>query len=161
MICEVHMARSTGTVIQNILHWRYLYIVNGVLILLVVFTFGREMIRSHDIDQQILSLKKQSIALQTQNTAISELHDAVQTESFIEREARLKLGLKKPGETFVIVKDGKSNVHDSAVTGKGSPDSLADVSPGLGTKKALANSTKWWYYFFNKQAYHDSLSYDE
>ncbi len=161
MICEVHMARSTSSILHVILHWRYLYIVNSFLILLVLITFGREIIRSRDIDQQILSLKKQSLALQTQNTAISELHDAVQTESFIEREARLKLGLKKPGETFVIVKDGKSNSPDSSVTGKGSFDSSVSTSSGLGTKKALANSTKWWYYFFNKQAYRDSLSYDE
>ena len=156
------MSRITSSRLQTVLHWRYLYIVNGVLILLVVFTFGRELLQSHDIDQQIQSLKKQSAELQTQNTSISELHDAVQTESYIEREARLKLGLKKPGETLVIVKDGKDSGANPSVLGDASqPGDDAGGSVDTLAKKPLANSTKWWYYFFNKQAYHDSLSYDE
>jgi len=154
------MTRSSLPIFQRILHWRYLYVINLLLILLIAISFGREMMHRRDIDSQILSLQKQAQNMQTQNTVLSELHDAVQTESYIEREARLKLGLKKPGESVVVLKGGDSDRNekktDSGKVGDMS-DPLGLVSDGSGIKKPLANSTKWWYYFFNKQAYHDSM----
>lgn len=153
------MTRSSGSFIYRLVHWRYLSVVNVLFIFLIAFLIGREMIRRRDIDGQIALLQKQAIEMQTQNVALTELHNAVQTESYIEREARLKLGLKKPGESVVILKeegdrDDKGNKGDSMGD---STDPLGIVAEGDGAKKPLANSTKWWYYFFNKQAYQDSL----
>ena len=154
------MARSTSSFFYRVFHWRYAFIVHTILILLIAFSFGREVIRRRSVDQEIRSLQQQSASLQAQNNTISNLRSAVQTESFIEREARLKLDLKKPGERLLIIKgldesDKKEQTNDKSST----VDSFGSASDLAETKKTLANSTKWWYYFFNKSKFTELTSY--
>jgi len=147
------MTKSSSPFFIKLFHSRWFYIVNLVLVLIVTVSFTRELIHGHDIATQIQTLQKQSQALQTQHLAIADLKNAVQTETFVEQEARLKLGLKKPGENVVILKNEKTanTQSDSGVKdGLSQTDQSVDDS---GSQKPLANSTKWWYYFFNKQAY--------
>lgn len=152
------MARSSSSHLFRFFHWRYAYIVQGILIGLIIFSFGREVIRRRGVDQQIRSLQQQSEELQIKNTAISDLHNAVQTESFIEREARLKLDLKKPGEKLLIIKGLEGSEKNNFINNLS--DSINGVSEVRPTK-ILANSTKWWYYFFNKSVFNDLISYDK
>ena len=148
------MHKSTPRSFSQLFRTRWFYLVNILLIVVVGFSFGREMIRSRDIAKQIQSLQNQSQALQTQHLAIKDLKNAVQTESFVEREARLKLGLKKPGESLVILKNEQTkNTSESTKN----DESLNGETKTL-EQKTLANSTKWWYYFFNKQAYRTTQS---
>lgn len=114
------------------------------------------MIHSRDIARQIQSLQKQSELLQAQHLAIGDLKNAVQTESYVEREARLKLGLQKPGESLVILKNESSSraTDDTSASRKRSGAEEQENT----SQKPLANSSKWWYYFFNKQAYRDAQS---
>ena len=142
------MTRTSDPFFLRLFRWRYFSLVNLFLILLIVFSFSREMIRRHDIDAQIATLKKQAQSLQTQNGSLNELYQAVQTETYIEREARLKLGLKKPGESVVILSDSAGS--QSTPKGADPLDPLGLVAEGSGIQKPLANSQKWWYYFFNK-----------
>lgn len=152
------MNKSSTHVLIRLFHTRWFFIVNLVLVLIVAISFTREIVHSHDIAMQIRSLQNQSQTLQTQHLAIADLKNAVQTESFVESEARLKLGLKKPGESLVILKNEKGSQTPSNLsrgkegerTGSGVDESVSS------TKKPLANSTKWWYYFFNKQAYREN-----
>ena len=149
------MHKSIPRSFPQLFRTRWFYLVNILLIIVVGFSFAREMIRSRDIAKQIQSLQNQSQALQTQHLAIKDLKNAVQTESFVEREARLKLGLKKPGESLVILKNEKITEVTSAA---GSGDPAHNALQDLVTQKSLANSSKWWYYFFNKQAYRTAQS---
>lgn len=136
---------------------RWFYIVNFVLIILVGVSFGREVVHSRDISIRIATLKKQQQELQAEHLAITDLKDAVQTETFVEGEARLKLGLKKPGENLVILKDQKTATKSPSRTPADGGKTDTDT-PDVISEKQLANSTKWWYYFFNKQAYRDAQS---
>ena len=148
------MHKSITRYFPQLFRTRWVYLVNILLIIVVGFSFGREMIRSRDIAKQIQSLQNQSQALQTQHLAIKDLKNAVQTESFVEREARLKLGLKKPGESLVILKNEKTeNVTNQQIHNESTNGEVKTLE-----RKSLANSTKWWYYFFNKQAYRTAQS---
>lgn len=147
------MHKTSSHSFTRLFHARWFYIVNVLLILVVGFSFAREMIHSRDIAKQIQSLQKQSQSLQTQHLAIGDLKSAVQTESYAEREARLKLGLKKPGESLIILRNEQTKTATSAESEKG--QRALEVLQSNVTQKPLANSSKWWYYFFNKQAYRD------
>ncbi|MBM5789967.1 hypothetical protein FJZ23_02695, partial [Candidatus Parcubacteria bacterium] len=103
-----------------------------------------------DIRREIAALQSQADALAARNIALSELQTAVQTQSFIEREARLKLGLKKPGEEVVVVQEGESG---EGIGSDQQDDPLGLVLDAQSAKEPVANATKWWYYFFNKNAY--------
>jgi hypothetical protein len=150
------MNKSSSHVFVRLFHSRWFYIVNVLLVLIVGFSFIREIVHSRDIAHQIQSLQKQSELLQAQHLAIGELKNAVQTESYVEREARLKLGLQKPGESLVILKNDQTPRSASDVSASRQRTGIDEQEKA--SQKTLANSSKWWYYFFNKKAYRDAQS---
>ena len=145
------------TFVQRLIRWRFLIIVNVLVIVFLGMSLGRETVRSRSIQTQISELQAQAQALTARNIEISELRTAMQTEAFIEREARLKLGLKKPGETVVVVQDGLGGQEASTADPS---DPLGYVVDNLDDGRAVANPTRWWYYFFDKNAFNALSEYD-
>jgi cell division protein FtsB len=146
------MPAPRGTFAQRILSWRFLFVVNFVVIILLSLSLGKEVVRNSTIQSEIESLQVQAAELADENSQISELQSALQSESYIEREARLKLGMKKPGESVVVIQD-EGSILTSGGTMIDSSDPLGLVITDDVSQQHLANHTKWWYYFFNKQAY--------
>ncbi|MBI2475363.1 septum formation initiator family protein [Candidatus Uhrbacteria bacterium] len=141
--------------ISRLIRWRFLVVVNVVIIVFLGLTFGREFFRSREIQSEINKLQSQADTLAARNIALSELQTAIQTESFIEREARLKLGMKKPGEEVVVIQEGGEG--DKGRVGEEENDPLNLVLDDQSELTRIANSTKWWYYFFDKKTF-DSIS---
>lgn len=141
--------------VQRLIKWRFFIVLNGLLILFVGFTLGREFLRTHEIQQEIDALQTQANALAARNIALSELQTAVQTESFIEREARLKLGMKKPGEEVVVIQQGQAGGNRQEAEGGAinASDPLNFVLKKEEDQTRLANASKWWIYFFDKTAF--------
>ncbi len=153
------------TFLSRVIRWKYLSVVNVILIVLIGFAFGREFFRSYEIQKQIHQLQAQADALSARNISLSELQTAIQTQSFIEREARLKLGMKKPGEDVVIIpeekKDEVKSGDSSLSTGPNSSDPLGLVMNDSTEKPKIENSTKWWDYFFNKPSFKAIAGYED
>lgn len=156
------MPQPKTTFLARLLRWRFLFIVNIVVLLFLGMTLGREYVRTHEIQKEINALETQAQQLSARNITLSELKTAVQTESFIEREARLKLGMKKPGEQVFIIQEAKTEEAQEGESG-----GLADGTDPLGfvliptdDHPQVANTTKWWYYFFNTSAYRDLRAYE-
>ncbi len=120
-------------------------------------SLGREVVRNSTIDAEIAALETEAEELATRNIEISELKTAMQTESFIEREARLKLGMKKPGETVVVVQD---DVQQQEPLTDDAYDPLGYVMGMEESREVVANPTKWWYYFFDKTTFDQINSYE-
>lgn len=140
----------------RLFHSRWFLAVNLLLIVLIAFAFTREFIHSRDIRLQIVALQKQSDELQADQLALDELKRVVSTESYAEGEARLKLGLKKPGESIVVLKGESTEKKDKQnfggkIAGK-------DDLQGISETSSLANSLKWWYYFFDKSHFQTAAS---
>ncbi|MBU1705805.1 septum formation initiator family protein, partial [Patescibacteria group bacterium] len=116
--------------------------------------FGREFIRTREIQQDIDLLQNRADELAARNLQIMELSTAFQTESFIEREARLKLGLKRAGEEVVVIQSGNQAINQ--------PNTFQDPKLVLAEQElaAVDNPTKWWYYFFEQHKY-EKLTQDE
>ena len=148
----MNMPRQSGSFFERLIRWRFFFVVNLLIIVFLSLSFGRQFVRDYDIQKEIDSLQKEVGVLLATNMEISELQTAVQTKSFIEREARLKLGMKKPGEEVVIIKERVNNDRD-IVDSVDSSDPLGLVLDGLVESTFVANHTKWWYYFFNKNEY--------
>lgn len=68
-----------------------------------LYVFGRAVYKNYAIQNQINQLEKQIVDLANQNDALTNLLRYFKTNSFIEREARSKFGLKKPGEVVIAV----------------------------------------------------------
>ncbi len=127
-------------------------------LLLIALAFGRQAVRTHQIEQEIAGLQRQADALSADNTQIDQLQKALQTESYLEREARLKLGLEKPGEHLVVVQDksadGPAFQGLDQLAGGGAPGSAPAAVPAAAR---VSNPVRWWDYFFNRQRY-DALA---
>ncbi len=152
------MRNNRGSFASKVFKWRFFFVINLFVILLLSLTLGREIYRSHDIQSEIDALQSQADDLVARNIAMSELGTAMQTKSFIEREARLKLGLKKPGETVIVIKEDGKTVGEDELANTSDPLNLVIDSGEVVDN--VANSRKWWYYFFNKQAFNALQEYD-
>ena len=125
---------------------KILVVISGVAIALFLFGLVREKINSAKVEKEITNLENQIGSFERENGELSKLINEWQGSNRIEREARLKLGLKKPGENVVIImKDdgGSSTVprirEDSEI--------IANLVKNKETA-GKSNPGKWWHYFF-------------
>ncbi len=150
------MPQPRSSFVQRVIRWRFLFIVNMLVIVFFGLTIGREYMRTYSIQKEIEQLQAQAESLTARNSSLSELQTAVQTASYIEREARLKLGLKKEGEQVVVIQQQDVSNPDAVTeTTVDSTDPLQYVLSQNEEQPSVANATKWWYYFFHKSAYNE------
>ena len=138
---------------KRFLRFRYLFAINLVILLFLFVSLGRELVRSLQIQKDIAVLQAKADTLMADNLEIAKLNTVLQTESFLEREARLKLGLKKPGEQVVVVE-----TDPQKQTGELLPGPLETLIGGAQPLQTASNPAKWWYYFFNYARF-QQLSY--
>lgn len=101
----------------------------GVLVFLTI-VFVREFSRQYVLQKHIEELQAQLATVEGKNQELGQLLQYLETDSFAEEEARLKLGLKKPGESVVVIDES---------TALPSPARHADQ---------LSPPGRWWCYFF-------------
>jgi cell division protein FtsB len=77
--------------------WIFLVLVFGYL----VFIFSKTVWKNYNINQQIFTLQKETDVLQQENLQLKNLVVYYQSDSYKEREARLLLNYKAPGEKVV------------------------------------------------------------
>jgi len=119
--------------------WHSKYFIGILVIFLVLVTIasGREAYRNYKVNQEIKNLEKKIEELQKSNAELGELEKYLQSDEFLEKEARLKLNLIKDGEKLVIIKrpEGESIIEEQK------PEEQ---------NKNIPNILKWWEYFFGK-----------
>ena len=111
----------------------------NVLVLgLVIWGFGGEFLRNRDLQQEIDKLQAQADTLESKNLEATRLDSSFAASGIVEREARLKLGLQKPGESVIIVRDVTPLPEGKSAE----PTEAPATSPP-------SNPEKWWRYFFH------------
>jgi len=112
---------------------------NLTLILIIVFVFCLigligQTVKYFSIKKDINSLEAQIKSLEGQNQQLTTSLENVKSDFYKEREARLKFGLKLPGEKVAVVNLGNSqnNVNPT-------PSNIDSFNP-----------LQWWQYFFSK-----------
>lgn len=91
-----------------------LTIVLALAVVLLGLSFGKEALRQYAVSKEIAALEQQVEDVEQQQMDLSVLTSYLQSEAYLEREARLKLGLLKPGEQEVIVGDIPSGIPELA-----------------------------------------------
>lgn len=118
-------------------------IILGIIVLLIVLVMirlGLEWQKHKDIKDEIARLQNEAEALEGRNLEILELSRELTTEEFMEREARLRLGMQKPGEKVLVVGN----------TGELRSRDIEVKAPGASRR---ANAKRWWYYFFDHEKF--------
>lgn len=120
-----------------------------LLLILIIINLGRESYRKRQLTKEVNNLKLEIERLEGSNQQFANLMDYFKEESFLEKEARLKLNLKKPGESVVILSDyfnddanldAATNVNHNIEEEKTAPENIRG--------EETINYWKWWEYFF-------------
>lgn len=122
----------------------------AALALLAGAGFVRELVRSRQIDREIRALHEEAERLRARNFEVARLQSSIGSSEFLEREARLKLGLRKDGEQVVVLRK-----HDASL-GEGTKEDL--LSAAASSEGEWSNPKKWFMYFADRNAYDAYLS---
>jgi cell division protein FtsB len=131
------------------LRWPFIFAFAGALLVVLTISTGRETYRSWKINEEIRQLQTHVDALEGKRIQVLDTIQRLNSSETLDREARLRLGMKKPGERVIIVKGletGEAAWQETltAESTEGQTVSSADL-------KTTSNPQKWFYYFFSPQ----------
>lgn len=124
--------------IHRVLTSRGVLLLEGILIIVILFGITKEIVRRMSLREEIATLEQQIAELQAQNRSLGEYVASINTDSFREREARKRLNLQRPGETLLIVPEANGT---SLVT-----------TAATSTTTETSNAQRWWQYFFSSNS---------
>lgn len=140
------MAQTGKNFIKKLLSSKlFLFLIILVLIALTV-SLLRESYRKYQLTKEINNLKSEIERLEGNNKQMANLMEYFKEESYLEKEARLKLNLKKPGEKVVILSPGSTEPTEGENMAEDSSSSNPINYDNLNME--TANYWKWWEYFF-------------
>ncbi len=127
-----------------IARWRYAII--GTVLVIVIFGIGaiRESYRGWQADAEIKALEAQANDLEGRNARLRDLAGALQSPDRLDLEARMRLGMKQPGE-HVVVLDG------FAASGTWQDSVKLDVVADK-PEVTYSNPQQWVRYFFHSKS---------
>lgn len=129
------MKKSGLFLIKKIFSSKLVLLAVFVLAILLGLAAGKSFLKKYQINREIKNLEAEINKLESSNRELSDLIQYLNSDFFVEQEARLKLGLQKPGEKVMVI--------PSQTTGN-----LANIQEKEYTNKELNNPQKWWRYFF-------------
>lgn len=132
------MRKVKDPISTRLLRSKSFIIILVVLVGLVGYGFARKIIQAYEIEREITDLKANIIELETQNFDTSKLIQKLQNQFYIEQEARIKLGLKKPGESVVVIQGDL-------------PASNPKPDEQKIKHENINNPALWWDHFFKEQ----------
>lgn len=104
-----------------------------VMILIPVYKSWQER---KAIDREIVKIQKEIEEYNNSNQELKKMLEYLKSEESLEEQARLNLGLKKPGEEVVVIKT-ETEKQDNEV------NNINNI------KEELSNLKIWFRYFFN------------
>jgi len=127
----------------------FLFVAIFILIFLLI-GLVRETYRKYQLTSEINQLKLNIDKLEGDNQQLVDLMDYFKEDSYLEKEARIKLNLKKPGETVVVLSkdiiDGVEVVRRGGLDIEKLDGEIINLSKDEVSE--TANYWKWWEYFF-------------
>lgn len=125
--------RRTKHIFPDLIFSKFFVVFCLFLFLIILFGLAKGTIKSHKVSAEVQQLQQEINRLDSQNQDFEQLVKYLNTDTFIEQEAKLKLGLKKANENLVIIPDSEIPVNEINVN----------------EDENKTNPTKWWAYFFN------------
>lgn len=110
------------------------------LIAFIGFGLVREINQRLTLNRERQALEAEIASLEGRNSELAQLIERLQRPEFAEEEARLKLGLKKPGEKVVRI----INRNPLSATAAGQTNSDGQ------TAQSASVPERWWNYFINR-----------
>lgn len=131
-----------------IFNQKFLTLLGLAAVILIGFPLAKNKLKQYRINQEISGLKEEIAALDNKNADLKNFVAYLESDQFAEEQARLNLGLKKPGEELTVIKPAAGQARSGAAS---SAAPIFNI-PGLEKPKPAAkqsNPRKWLNYFFH------------
>ncbi|MCK9361044.1 septum formation initiator family protein [Patescibacteria group bacterium] len=124
------------------MRWPLIFAASGALFLVAGASTVRESYREWKVDQEIRQMQSEIERLEGKKLTLAELIQRLDSSDAVDKEARTRLGLRKPGERVIILRgmdDPASWQDDTALA-------MQTETP----EDTRTNARRWLDYFFPK-----------
>lgn len=128
---------------------RWVTVAGIVLLALVAYPLAQKIEHKRALEREIASLEAEAQRIESANQELEDMLAYLQGDAFAEREARLRLNMKKPGEQVVVVEGQNATV--AGVQDSNSIFRIKGLEQAPPPKK-VTNRERWWRYFFGALA---------
>ena len=132
------MEKDNTTIYQKLLKSKIFFIFLIPILLALTVGIFQKLYYRYEVKGELDRLDVKIADLNKQKNDLNQLVDYYKNESNIEKEARVRLNLKKKGEKVVII------LPQATSTGR-TGETISKVSAEI---LNLPNYLQWWYYFF-------------
>jgi len=115
---------------------KFLFLLLIIIFIFVSINLVRGWKNSRQVNQEITDLKQEVKNLEKDNLELTELIEYFNSDAYIEKKARIDLGLKKEGERVVVVNNQENN------------PTKQQSNTEEGEQKLKSNLQEWWRYLF-------------
>ncbi len=103
---------------------------------------ARELYRRERVEQELQTLEQRVTTLQNRKLEVSQILQRLQTADVIDREARLRLNMQKPGERVYVLQGGAWEEQ------KREDSRLPTLYQGRAPEPSQQNPKRWFRHFF-------------
>jgi len=131
-----------------IFNQKFLAFLGLIILVLISIPLGANISKRNKINKEIKELEQEIKQVENKNKDLEKLINYLESEQFVEEQARLNFGLKKAGEEVAVIKGDENtpnNTTNSIEKNIFKIPGLEKVQPA----KPLTNPQRWWMYFFH------------
>jgi cell division protein FtsB len=137
-------SRNKNWLTRLLFHQVTLSVLGFLILFAISVPLARNVSQRYRISQEVKELEQEIGELGKKNSELKNLINYLQSDQFIEEQARLNLNYKKEGEKMVVIKEKNESTTSEEVdanifTGKNSDQFQT---------KSISNPQRWWRYFF-------------
>ncbi len=121
-----------------------------IIVGLIIFPLIKNVNQRRKVNREIKELEEEIKTVSDKNNDLKKMINYLESDQFLEEQARLNFGFKKPGEEVAVVKTNNDGQATSS-SASGEAGNIYDI-PGWEKSqpaKLVSNPQKWWKYFFN------------
>lgn len=127
---------------QKFFYSKLFFLILILIICVLGFNLFTQFSRSQEVENRVEKIKADIMTLEKENISFKETINYLKSDLFVEKEARIKLGLKKEGEVMVVV-------ENSVLTPtQNEPREKKEI---IAASKLISNPGLWWNYFFKQE----------
>ncbi len=114
----------------------------GLLAILIAISIpiSKNISKRYMIDQEIKELESEIARMEASNENLGKIINYLESDQFVEEQARLNMGLKRPGEEVVVI-DSTGHIAKTE-------NNIDGQTRG---EKEYSNPVRWWRYFFQNK----------
>lgn len=145
MVARSSHSSPSGT--SSAIRWPLIISMAAVGCFLIVASTARETYREWKVDQEIEGLRTQVEQLEGKRLSLVDTLARLNSDETLDREARLRLGMRKPGERVIILEgmeQKRSMVWQDELSAASATSSALSLE-----HNHSSNPRKWMAYFFH------------